>query len=96
MTDAQVLAIRPHGRGAFTLTPSLCSAIGTDAANVQMRKAGRQRWNDDDMDIAIEVQMRHMVLGGFLPPEIYVRHVGEPFPFVLGNDGSWIKLMAAA
>lgn len=92
LSDGEVLAQRPHGKGgAMTLTRSLCHALGTDAANRQMRKAGRAAWNEDDADLAVEVTMRHVVLGGFLPPEVYAIHTGKPFPYVMGNDGSWIK-----
>ena len=96
LSDDEVLAKRPHGRGgAMTLTRSLCRALGTDAANRQMRKAGRAAWNEEDADLAVEVTMLNIVLGGFLPPEVYPAHTGKPFPYVRRNDSSWIKLNPA-
>ena len=93
LTDEEILARRPHGKGrAATLTRSLCHAAGTDAANRQMREAGRTAWSLEDANLAVEVTMRFIVLGGFLPPEVYPIHTGKPFPYVRGNDGSWIKL----
>lgn len=92
LTDAEALKIRPHGKGAATLTRGLCRAFGEDAANKQMREAGRSRWNEHDADLAAEITMRNMVFGGFLPPACYEQCIGEPFPYVMGNDGSWIKL----
>ena len=96
LSDDEVLARRPHGKGgAMTLTRSLCHALGTDAANRQMRKAGRKAWSEDDHALAVETTMLNMVLGGFLPPEVYPIHTGKPFPYVRGNDGSWAKLNPA-
>ena len=92
LTDEECLKVRPDGRNGLTLTRERCHAMGVDAANRQMQKAGRKAWNDEDYDLAVRVQMHHIVLGGFLPPEVYQDHCGEPFPYVRGNDGSWIKL----
>lgn len=36
----------------MTWTYSLAMAAGQDAANAQMRKAGRKRWNLDDWNLA--------------------------------------------
>lgn len=36
----------------ITLTRELAYAAATDAANRQMRKAGRMRWNKDDYNLA--------------------------------------------
>ena len=91
LTDAEVLAIRPDGRGSLTITRERCYAMGRDAADRRMRKAGRKRWNLEDRNLAAEVTMRHVVLGGFLPPECYEQQIGQPFPYIRGNDGSWIK-----
>lgn len=91
LTDKEVLARRPHGKGAATITRSLAYASGTDAGNRNMDKAGRSKWNDEDYNVASEVTNRWMVFGGFLPPECYEQLVGKPFPYILGNDGSWIK-----
>lgn len=90
LTDAEVLARWPDGRGALTLTRSACHAAGTDAANRQMRKAGRTKWSENDAALACETTMRLVVLGGFLPSEIYTVHTGREFPYIRGNDGSWI------
>lgn len=91
LTDAEALKARPDGRGGLTLTRARCHAMGVDAANRQMQKAGRKAWNADDHDLAVETQMRFVVFAGFLPPEIYEDHCGQPFPYIRGNDGSWIK-----
>lgn len=32
----------------------LAMAVGRDAANRNMRKAGRERWNEDDWNVACE------------------------------------------
>jgi hypothetical protein len=37
---------------AITLTRELAFASGQDAANAQMRKANRSKWNDDDAALA--------------------------------------------
>jgi hypothetical protein len=78
------------------LTKTLARASGQDAGNAQMRKASRARWNDDDWNAAGETTMRLMVLGGFLPVECYARSGFGAFPYVMGNEGAWIKLRAAA
>lgn len=80
---------------AIVLTETLARASGQDAGNAQMRKAGRARWNDDDWNLAAETTMRFMVLGDILPVECYTREFG-PFPYVMGNQGEWIKLREAA
>lgn len=38
--------------------PSFLRASAQDAANAQMRKAGRQRWNDDDWNMAADMTER--------------------------------------
>ena len=37
-----------------TLTPTLAYATGVDAGNMNMRKAGRKRWNREDAGIAAD------------------------------------------
>lgn len=54
-------------KGGFVLTPERAWCSGLDAANAQMRKAGRKDWNDDDWNKAVEVQAR------------LIRHLGEPY-----------------
>jgi hypothetical protein len=65
---------------AITLTPDYCRASGQGAANRQMRKACRPRWNDDDWNVAAETTARLMVHGGFWPAAIYETQIGRPFP----------------
>lgn len=66
-------------RNAVTLTRDLAFASGTDAANAQMRAAGRTRWNAEDRSLAVTktnrlllyVPVEHGGLGGIahrLPP----------------------------
>jgi hypothetical protein len=40
------------------ITPAIARAAGTDAANKQMRGAGRSAWNEDDYNLASETMMR--------------------------------------
>lgn len=39
-------------RNRVTLTPTIAWAAGIDAANANMRKAGRKRWSIEDRNIA--------------------------------------------
>lgn len=43
------------------LTYELAMAAGRDAANRNMRKAGRSVWNEDDYNVAIDTYTRLMV-----------------------------------
>lgn len=36
------------------MTYELAMAAGKDAANRNMRKAGRDRWNEEDADLAVD------------------------------------------
>ncbi len=83
-----------HSTGVV-LTESLARASGQDAGNAQMRKAGRTRWNEEDWNHAAETMMRFMVLGEMLPVQCYTSEFG-PFPYVMGNQGTWISLQEAA
>ena len=74
-----------------TLTVEIARAAGTDAGNRSMRKAGRQRWNDDDFNVAAETTMRFTVLGGFLPVECYESGGFGQFPFYRNNRGKWVR-----
>lgn len=38
----------------YTLTFAIAYAAATDAANKQMRKAGRDKWDADDYNLACE------------------------------------------
>lgn len=60
-----------------------------------MRKSGRSRWNEEDHDIAAETTMRLAILGGFAPLYAYEQAGFGSFPYVQGNDGTWIKCNAA-
>jgi len=77
---------------AVTLTLDIARAAGADAGNRSMRAAGRSAWSEDDLNAAGERTMRLAVLGGHLPVQCYEMSGYGPFPFVQGNDGSWIKL----
>jgi hypothetical protein len=46
----------------MTITISIARAAGTDAANKQMRAAGRTAWNEADYDLACDVM--HALLNG--------------------------------
>jgi len=81
---------------AITMTRELAFAAGTDAANRQMRKAGRTRWNLDDRNLAGETTVRICILAGLLHVQAYEGLGYGKFPYVQGNDGSWIKLRKAA
>ena len=43
---------------AINPLPSLLRASALDAADAQMRKAGRKQWNDDDADLAADTLNR--------------------------------------
>ena len=59
MDRASPAAVAPkRQRHAVVLTPHLAYCSGTDAANRQMRKAGREAWNEDDYNLAVETQAR--------------------------------------
>ena len=45
-------------KARITLTPELSHASGTDAANRQMRSAGRKRWSVEDYNLAVRTQAR--------------------------------------
>lgn len=47
------------------LTPAIIYAIATDAANAQMRKAGRRKWSRADYSLAVRTQAQ------------LLRHTGE-------------------
>lgn len=81
---------------AIVLTETLARASGQDAGCVQMRKAGRTKWNLADYNLASETTMRLMVLGGMLPMQCYTGSGFGDFPYVTANNGSWIKLRAVA
>lgn len=59
--------------GAITLTPERAWDSGFDAANAQMRKACRKKWNRDDYNKAVEVQAR------------FLRYLGHPYDKVALN-----------
>ena len=42
----------------FTLDRDIAYSAGVDAANVNMRHAGRKKWNDEDYNIAVKEMNR--------------------------------------
>jgi hypothetical protein len=42
----------------INMTYAIASAAGQDAANRQMRAAGRKKWNEDDWNLACEVMKK--------------------------------------
>lgn len=66
---------------------ALTTAAGTDAANRQMRAAGRTAWDEADRELAEAEAQRVRTELGFLdaegePTDLYFRHVADPFtPF---------------
>ena len=68
----------------ITLTASLARASGLDAGNMQMRKAGRTKWNLADRNRAAEVTNRLMLsvpfehggLGGLEFTHTMLDHLG--------------------
>ena len=78
LTDEQVLTLRPDGRGFLTITRARAHASGTDAANQQMRAAGRDRWNEDDYDLAAGTQNYLCYCGGFITAQMFVQLGGDP------------------
>jgi hypothetical protein len=67
---------------AITLDARLAYCSGVDAANAQMRAAGRTAWNIEDRDLAVKIQNRLGLLipwqqGGLkgLPRKFQLNHV---------------------
>jgi hypothetical protein len=90
MSDEEVLASRPHGTGgALTLTRDLCRALGWDAANQHMDKHSLKPWSEEAFNVGVEVTWRYLVFGGFFPPELYEREIGQPFPYERDSTGKW-------
>jgi IS4 transposase len=65
----------------------LTAAGGADAANRQMRAAGRTVWNEEDAQLAAERTMASRTALGFFdgngePTDLYFAHVANPLtPF---------------
>lgn len=92
LPDEEVLAIRPNGTGgALTLTRGMCRALGWDAANQHMDKHTLKPWSEEAYNVGVEVTWRHLVFGGFFPPELYEREIGQPFPYERNSSGEWQK-----
>lgn len=46
------------------MTPAIAKAVGFDAANAQMQRAGRKSWNSDDANLAATTQAQLMQFCG--------------------------------
>jgi hypothetical protein len=46
----------------MTMTKDIARAIGLDAGNASMRRAGRSQWNEDDFNAASAAYQRAMRL----------------------------------
>jgi hypothetical protein len=63
------------------LTADIANASGTDAGNMSMRRAGRERWNEDDLEIACLTTNRLML---YIPLELGGLR-GVPVPMLLNH-----------
>lgn len=70
---------------AITMTYSLAMAVGQDAANMRMRKAGRSAWNLADRNHAAETSARVSFLADLIPAAVYTELTGKPAPTMEGR-----------
>lgn len=68
----------------ITVTPAIAYAAGHDAANRQMRAAGRTKWSRDDQRVACETSARLMQQYGNyfeqLAADEALRRMAKPLP----------------